>query len=135
MPRRLKQFTPLVVLVVLMAGCHPDAGSESAPLTVRSDLPASLAARAAIPVDEARSTARAAVPNGRLVSEELEEEDGRLIYSFDLVTAGSPGIDEVGVDATSGLVLDVQHEDAAAERAEAALDAAQPSSAPGGEPR
>ena len=92
---------------------EPAAGAPAS-----SDLPADLVARATIPVEQARRTARAEIPGATLTAEELEEENGRLIYSFELTTAGSSGIDEVNVDANDGSVIDSQHESPADERAE-----------------
>jgi len=50
----------------------------------------------------------------------IEEEDGKLVFSFDIKTAGKTGIDEVTVDAIGGRLLAVQNEtpkDEAKERA------------------
>ena len=67
----------------------------------------------------ARATALRRVPGGRIRAAELERENGRLIYSFDIQVHGKPGIEEVHVAADDGRVLSVHHEDAKAERAEA----------------
>ena len=50
------------------------------------------------------------MPGGKIVSAEIEEEKGKLLFSFDVKTAGKSGIDEVNVDALDGTVLSVQHE-------------------------
>ncbi|HPF61449.1 MAG: PepSY domain-containing protein [Gemmatimonadetes bacterium] len=72
----------------------------------------------------ARATALAAVPGGVVEKYELEREDGKLIYSYDIRTAGKSGIDEVHVDAISGAVISNQHETPEDEAKEAAEDAA-----------
>jgi uncharacterized membrane protein YkoI len=72
---------------------------------------------------QARSTALARVPHGRVRSSELEREHGHLIYSFDIAVPHRSGVEEVNVDAISGRVLAHTHEGAAAERAEAAQEA------------
>ena len=59
--------------------------------------------RARVPAEDARATALAAVPGGRIVESELEEEDGRLIYSFDIEAAD--GTHDVEIDALTGEVL------------------------------
>ena len=59
--------------------------------------------RARISADDARATALAAVPGGKIVESELEEEDGRLIYSFDIEAAD--GTHDVEIDALTGQVL------------------------------
>jgi Predicted membrane protein len=64
------------------------------------------------------------VPNGSVSSEELERENGHLIYSFDVKVPGKSGIQEVNVNALSGKVLGVHHEGPAAEKKEARADSA-----------
>lgn len=83
-----------------------------------------LQALAKVPMTTARATALATVPKGTIKSEELEREHGKLLYSFDIATAGKSGIDEVQVDASTGsLIGGVVHENAAAEAAEAKAEA------------
>ena len=74
-----------------------------------------------ISMKEARATALKTAP-GTVKSEELENEKGKWIYSFDIATSKTD-ITEVNVDAMNGKVVDVQHEDAAKEAAEKKLEA------------
>jgi uncharacterized membrane protein YkoI len=67
---------------------------------------------------DARKTALAAVPGGRVQSHELEREKGRLIYSYDIKVAGKSGIEEINVDAKTGEIVAHEHEDAKAEAKE-----------------
>ena len=67
-------------------------------------------ARATLPADSAIKIALARVPGGTISGAELEEEDGRLIYSFELKVAGKSGEEEVHVDAKTGEVVKVEHE-------------------------
>jgi Peptidase propeptide and YPEB domain len=97
--------------------------SAFAGTAVRSKVPADLAAKAKVSLEAARTTALAKVPKGQVQSEELEEEDGMLLYSFDIKVPGRSGIEEVEIDALNGSVFKVDHETAAAEKAEAAKDA------------
>jgi len=60
--------------------------------------------------DSALTIARTRVPGGTARQAELEQENGRLVYSFDLTVAGKDGIDEVVVDAKTGEVVEVSHE-------------------------
>jgi hypothetical protein len=83
-----------------------------------------LAAKAKITCEQAQKTALAKVPHAKVVSSELEEENGHLLYSFDLRQAHKSGIEEVQIDAVSGELLGVQHEGPAAEAKEAKEDAA-----------
>lgn len=81
--------------------------------------------RAKISGDSAAAIAKAKLPKATIRSAEIEEEDGKLIFSFDMKTAGKSGIDEVNVDALTGkMVGKVQHESAADEKKEAADEAA-----------
>lgn len=98
-------------------------GNAAKPAAVTSRVPADLAAKAKISLEAARATALAKVPKGKLKSEELEEENGKLLYSFDIKVPGKSGVEEVEVDALNGSVIKVGHESAAAEKAEAAHDA------------
>ena len=54
---------------------------------------------------------------------ELERENGKLLYSYDITTKGKTGVDEVQVDAITGAVLSNKHETPAMEKAEAKADA------------
>ena len=95
-------------------------------VTVKEEKPG-LLKKAAVTAAAAIATAQAKLPNAKLSSAEIERENGRLIYSFDFKTAGRTGIDEVNVDAMTGkLVGGIEHENPAAERAEAAKDSSTP---------
>ena len=72
-----------------------------------------LAAQAKITKAEAEKTALAKVPGGKVKESELEEEDGKLIWSFDIATKGSKDITEVHVDAITGAVIQTKSETAA----------------------
>ncbi|MBV9494176.1 MAG: PepSY domain-containing protein [Acidobacteria bacterium] len=67
-------------------------------------------------MDEARKIALAKAP-GTVKSEELEEEHGKLIYSFDIATSKT-AITEVNVDAMNGKILAVEQETPAKEAKE-----------------
>ena len=70
----------------------------------------------AITMAQARATAQAAVPAGKIKSAELEHENGQFIYSFDV--KAPDGIQEVWIDAMTGKIVKVEHETAAKEKAE-----------------
>lgn len=104
---------------VLVAG----AGSLSAQdVKLKEDKPG-LRDKAKVSYEAAMATAQARVPKAKLAAAELEEEGGKLIYSFDFKTAGKSGIDEVNVDAVTGAFVKMEHETAAAEAKEAKADA------------
>ena len=69
-----------------------------------------------ITMAQARATALKKAP-GTVKSQELENEHGKLIYSFDIATSKS-AITEVNVDALNGKIVAVQQENAAKEAAE-----------------
>jgi hypothetical protein len=71
---------------------------------------------------QARATALALVPGGKVQAHELETEDGTLIYSYEIKVAGKSGIEEVNVDAMTGKVVAREHESPADEKAEARKD-------------
>jgi hypothetical protein len=73
-----------------------------------------------ISMQQARKIALAKEP-GTIQSAELEREKGRLVYSFDIKTAGA--IHEVQVDAMTGKVVEDTIEDPAAEAKEKQQDA------------
>ncbi|MEO5509051.1 MAG: PepSY domain-containing protein, partial [Longimicrobiales bacterium] len=84
---------------------------------------AALAARAKVTETAARATAMARVRSARVQSFELEEENGKLIYSYDLKVTGRSGIEEVQVDAITGKIISVVHESPADEKKERAAEA------------
>lgn len=84
---------------------------------------AALRREAKIRERDARKTALAAVPGGKVQSHELERENGKLIYSYDIKVAGKPGVEEVNVDAVTGEVVAHEHEDAKAEAREKRAEA------------
>lgn len=83
-----------------------------------------LAKKAKITCANASKTALGKVPGATVKEAELEEEHGKLVWSFDLATKGKSGIDEVQVDALTGEVSAVEHEDAKSEAAEKAAEKA-----------
>ena len=62
-----------------------------------------LLARAKISAESARQTALSRFPGAQITESEIEEEDGRLIYSFDLEVNGEKA--EVEIDAVTGEVV------------------------------
>ena len=84
---------------------------------------ADLKAQAKIPEAAARSTALAKVHKGTISSAELEEEHGRLIWSFDIARPGTRNITEIQVDAKTGKIVSTQVETPAKEVKEAAAEA------------
>ena len=85
---------------------------------------AQLKAEAKVSEADAKKTALSAVPKGWVKASELERENGKLLYSFDIATKGKSGIDEVQIDALTGAQIGkVVHESAKAEAKEAKAEA------------
>jgi len=85
---------------------------------IRGD--AKLKAEAKVKEGDAMATAMKEVPNGKIESGEIERENGKLIYSFDMKVPGKSGGEEVNVGAMTGGVVAHEHETAKAEKAEKA---------------
>jgi uncharacterized membrane protein YkoI len=97
-----------------------EAQKASAPSAVSADQ-AAMQREAKISMARARAIALKRAP-GKITSAELERENGRLIYSFDIKTSGS-GVTEVNVNAMTGRIVDAHHESAAKEAAEKKMEA------------
>ena len=108
MPTKLDPYALILASALLVAGTRARA-QDSKP--------------AKIAEADARKTALAAVPGGRVQSHELEREKGKLIYSYDIKVAGKSGIEEVNVDAITGAIVAHEHEAAAAEAKERKAEA------------
>lgn len=117
----MRTFAAASLFAACTAIAAAGAGAQqTVPAPAHSDVPAALAREAKISLDSARAIATRRLPHAHIQSEELERENGRLIYSFDMKTPGRPGIDEVNVNALSGaLVGKVGHEGPKSEAKEA----------------
>lgn len=65
-----------------------------------------LLAQATIKADSAEKIALATVPGGQVVKREIEKDDGRLVYEFEITLAGEKK--EVKVDAMTGAVVEAK---------------------------
>jgi uncharacterized membrane protein YkoI len=93
----------------------------SSAISLAAAQPAShpLANEARVTEAQARAKALARVPGGTVKSHELEKENGRLIWTFDIAVPRTPGVTEVHVDAKTGKVVAVKKETPAEEEKEA----------------
>ena len=116
--------TPLptaAVLLVLLTAPALLAAQQAMP--VIKEEKAGLKAQATLPADSAVAIATRNAPTGATItSAELEEEHGRLIYSFDFKAPGGSAPHEVEIDAKSGAVISSAPEKEAEEQAEQADD-------------
>jgi uncharacterized membrane protein YkoI len=127
---KLTSFAAAVAALIIIA--VPAAHAQA---SYKRDMPDSLKAKAKITEEAAAKTALAKVANGAIESVELERENGKLLYSYDIKVPGKKGIEEVHVDAMTGKFLSKEHEDAAAEKKEAADEAKEKAKAPPAKPK
>jgi uncharacterized membrane protein YkoI len=120
MQRIVRLVTTLSAATASLAILAAAANAQGDNRAYKREIPARLGARAKVSEDSAATIARGKVPNGRIQSVELEEEKGRLIYSYDIKIPGKSGIEEVNVSAADGSVIAVEHESPATEKKEAA---------------
>ena len=107
---KTKTHIAILTLALALTGC---ASNES-----------KLAARAKITRAQAEATALKKAPGGTVKEAELEEEHGKLVWSFDIARPGTRNITEVLVDATTGKVVSTETETPEHEAAEAAAEKA-----------
>jgi len=111
-----------LVIASALAVAAGTAGAQRP--TYKRDVPARLAKRAKVQESTAAAMAQRLVPAAHIQALELENDGGKLIYSFDMKTPGKDGIDEVNVDAITGTqVGKIGHESSASETGEAAAEA------------
>ncbi|HEY8310477.1 MAG TPA: PepSY domain-containing protein [Gemmatimonadaceae bacterium] len=122
---------PSLLVIGTFAAVAPAGAQQAAHPAPTSDVPANLAREAKISIDSARAIASKKLPKAYVQSEELERENGKLIYSFDMKTVGKSGIDEVNVNALNGaLVGKIGHESPKSEAKEATTEHETPSKKP-----
>ncbi|MDP1889684.1 MAG: PepSY domain-containing protein [Gemmatimonadaceae bacterium] len=111
----------LVLASVLAAGAVSAQNTQSTS-QMKEEKPG-LLAQATITPDAARKLALAQVANGQIAEQEIEMEDGKLAYSFDIKVPGRRGIEEVLIDAKTGALIAHEHESPKQEAAERAKEA------------
>lgn len=95
------------------------SGLGSSALWAAEESEAALKAEAKITLEAATQTALAKVPGGTIKSSEMERENGKLIWSFDISKPKTRNITEVQVDAKTGTVVSETTETPKQQRAEA----------------
>src|SRR5438105_2649911 len=111
---KTKWILPGLLTLAILAGVGIQSGLAGP--KAKSDLEA----KAKITKAEAQKIALAKVPKGKVKEAELEEENGKLIWSFDIKTRGTKDITEVQVDAVTGEVVSIEKETPADQRKEKA---------------
>lgn len=122
-------FKTLVGTKLSLAATVLSAAAVAAPLFAQGptpryprDLPAALMKQVKVSEPDAAKTALARIPRGHIQAVELENENGRLIYSYEIKVPSHKGIEEVNVNAKTGAVVNTEHENPGAEKAEAAQE-------------
>ena len=110
----MKKVT-MVCMFLLLLG----TAAWAVPGSKKQDDQAALRKEAEISMQQAEKTALAKEA-GTIKSKELEKENGKLIYSFDIRTKS--GIHEVNVDAVTGEIVEDSVESKAAEAKEKQQD-------------
>jgi hypothetical protein len=116
-----KKLAAIFSMGLLLLGFATPNHAQS-PAPKKSKIPASLKSQAKVSLEDARATAIKKVP-GEIKEEELEKENSKLVYSFDIQPTGQKGITEVQVSAIDGTIVSVEKEDAASEAKEQKQDA------------
>jgi uncharacterized membrane protein YkoI len=99
--------TILAALAVLaLAGTAASQGMQN--VTVREETPG-LLKQAKVSSSDAIAAAQAKVPKATLKSAVIQQQEGKLVYSFDFETPGAAGSDQVKVDAMTGAVMALEH--------------------------
>jgi uncharacterized membrane protein YkoI len=88
-----------VITAVVVAGCASEQREQ-----------AEMQSQAKISKEQAQQTALAKAPGGTIKEGELENENGKLIWSFDIATPDSKNTIEVNVDAITGSIVSVSSE-------------------------
>jgi hypothetical protein len=110
----ISNFNKTAGVLALLAGL-----AMLAPAFAAQPSEAELRAQAKVSQDEATATALAKVPQGTIKSVELEQENGKLVWSFDIAKAGTKGVTEIMVDAITGKIVSLKKETDAQEAQEA----------------
>ena len=111
----LKKLSIMVVVALVLGISAPLVSAARASQDA-------LKAQAKVAESDARATALAKVPGGTVQSTELENEHGKLVWSFDIKDPNSPNVIEVQVDAQTGRVVSKKAESAAEQAKEAKAD-------------
>ena len=105
---KIKMIVCSALAAALLAGCCTEKNEAKH----KEAKQAKLMAEAKVSKDIAQQTALAKVPNGTVKESELEKENGKLQWSFDVATPDSKDITEVNVNAVTGEVISVEKESA-----------------------
>jgi uncharacterized membrane protein YkoI len=107
-----------VVLAAVVAGVLAVSQADAA-----DPSPSDLRAQAKVTEAQATATALAKLPQGKVKSAELEKENGKLVWSFDIAQPRVRGVTEIQIDAITGATVSRKKETPAEEAREAKAEA------------
>jgi hypothetical protein len=107
----ITRFLPIGLTALAFAACASPRQSTAS-------------TRARITRAQAEALALKSVPDGGVKQAELEEENGRLVWSFDLTRPHTNNITEIQIDARSGKVVRREIESPSQQALEAAKERA-----------
>jgi uncharacterized membrane protein YkoI len=115
----MSNVTKLAMVAVLLLGVAGTATAQRPAATQRPsykrEVPAALLRQAKVSEDSALKVASARIRGGKVQGLELENENGKLIWSWDFTIEGRPGVFECNVSALDGSIIGVEHEMPAAD--------------------
>lgn len=125
----MSNLTKLTMVAALLFGVAAAAtaqrparpGAAQRP-SYNRQVPAGLLRLAKISEDSALKVAMARMPGAKVQALELENENGHLMWSWEMKLEGKTGVEEVNVNALDGGIIAVEHENPAAERREQQRD-------------
>jgi uncharacterized membrane protein YkoI len=89
----------LAAIVMVAAGCASEQQQQ-----------AEMQSQAKVTKEQAQELALTKAPGGTVKEGELENENGLLIWSFDIATPGTKNTTEVNIDAVTGKIVSVSTE-------------------------
>ena len=107
-----------VIICSWLAGLLACASVTTVVAGEKTDKKSKLEAKAKLTKADAQKIALAKVPNGKVKEAELEEEKGKLVWSFDIATPGTKDITEILVDAVTGDIVATEKETPADQKKE-----------------
>jgi uncharacterized membrane protein YkoI len=122
------KHVPVVVVAAALALAAAGSATAQRPTTQRPapaykrEVPRNLLRQAKVSEDSALKIAMARMPGAKVQALELENENGHLMWSWEMKLEGKTGVEEVNVNARDGSIIAVEHENPATERQEQRRD-------------
>jgi hypothetical protein len=113
----MSNVTKLAMVAALLFGVAGIAGAQrpTRPAAAqrpsyKREVPAALLRQAKVSEDSALKVASARIRGGQVQALELENENGKLMWSWEFKIAGRPGVFECNVSALDASIIGVEHE-------------------------